>query len=216
MPFLTNLKRSLAAAVMLLGAATAAQATPVAHASYGGIYSVSNSSTANSFQVSLNGVFQAEYDDVVAADLTPASNLEVSVSLAVTGYFDFLTGTETFQTTAGDLVGFASAAASDPVVGPVLSYVFGNSGAPFALGGGTLITNATIFASTPTSIVGGFDLSYINTNSALPFLDDLNGETGAFSLSLEINALPAVPLPASMPLLLLGVAGLAAARRRKA
>lgn len=215
MAILKTLKQGFAAATIALGLATTAQAATLASASYSGDFTVSNDVQAEAFAFTLDGAFNAAIDPNVLMSLTPSTVLTFSADISgdagQLGTFSF---TPSIQATVSEVESFLTNLASNPVVTDLVAYIFGNTQSDYAFLGGTLTTFADNVTFSGPTVAGDFDVTYENNSFALSSLPSFAAD-GTFVANFNIDAaMPAVPLPASLPLLLAGFGGFAMLRRR--
>lgn len=226
MSFLVKFKRGLATLTttftLALGlasvTATDAQAVGIPHLAYAnasGSFMLDNNTVDETFALGLGGTFSAGFDPLQMSGVTASTVLEVTGSLDITSPFGPMSFSDSTLITAGALAGLLNNILSNSVVSGLISHILSNDPAGYPLLGGTLTSNYSNVVTGPTDITGDFTLGYAHNQTALPGLPTIL-VPGNFSAALTIDVVPpAVPLPATLPLMLAGFGGLVALRRKR-
>ena len=232
---LSRIIRTLPLAGALAAFATVAQAVPMTLATIGVDGTIDFSQTGSTTSLGLSGSFEGEGAALLATDFDMPMDYILGASLSFNGVELFNDSIEADDTSLNDIiaVGLNILQQIDSALGGlpasfIADLLDDGSASIFPF----LSAEVTNFTLDATSFSGDFDIAaflpfgneacgsavYLRTVSTGPSHGggSLCSLSGTFALDLSISKdVAAVPLPAGAPLLLLGLGGLAAARRRR-
>lgn len=214
MTFLQTLKTTAFAATLAV-VGIAANAATVAEVSASGSYFVAADLTST--ELSIGGVFSAAFDPtfnttavndfLFEADLTATDLPTIDEELLVTG----ITGDDIIATTFGILLNIETSFPG--VLGMIFDEVTDGDMIPSNIFGALFGFDFAITGGTASSVTGTFSASLadgiLDLGQAAVIAD------GVFNGSASISTVPAVPLPATLPLLAFAGTGLFAMGRRR-
>ncbi|MGC8201280.1 VPLPA-CTERM sorting domain-containing protein [Aliiroseovarius sp. PTFE2010] len=206
MTYTRNAKIGLATiAFMTIGGAASAATLATFDASG----SIAIYQTGSALEANASGVFDAEYFEDVLAGVDSSTELLFTADLNIGS----MSWSEALSANIVEIESFIGSVLSSSTGDDVLAMIDSLLGLGGEFDGEITDGGASLSGFSDTSVEGNFFVDYEDDTG--PFGDGFSYDND-FSLSLSVDTISAVPLPATAPLLLAGVGALALRRKRKA